>query len=237
MPIGHHTLWNSRMRWFRKNRGGIDVTIKEASSEWTGIKGRIFAWHLDNPLARLPERLLLGDCGPTVQKELARLIRGNEDVADIGAGTGRFSLAVAKQLKSGKVTCLDLSEEMLQRLKRRAEREGLQDRIQIRKGEASASGLENESMDLVMSRNVFHELASPKAVLEEMLRVLKPGGWVLITDFGDTRISRLICRSHREGSHGPFSVQELDTLFAKVGLKNVRIRSVGHWVIGVGQKG
>jgi len=87
-----------------------------------------------------------------------------------------------------------------------------------------------------MAHNVFHELASPRAVLEEMLRVLKPGGWALVTDFRDTRISRLICRSHHEGSHGPFSVQEFETLFTKVGLKNVRIRSVGHWVIGLGQK-
>ena len=71
---------------------------KQITSEWTGIKGRIFAWHFDNPLARLPETLLLGDCRSAVQDEFSRLIRGNEVVLDIGAGTGRFSLAIAKQL-------------------------------------------------------------------------------------------------------------------------------------------
>jgi ubiquinone/menaquinone biosynthesis C-methylase UbiE len=214
----------------------MNMTEKQVTSQWTGIKGRIFAWHLDNPLARLPETLLLGDCRSAVQDEFSRLLQGDEVVLDIGAGTGRFSLAIAKQLKSGKIICLDLSEEMLQHLRRKSEKEGLQDRIQIRKGEASASGLEKESMDLVMSNSVFHELSRPESVLAEMLRVLKPSGWVIITDFKDTRISRLICRSHLEGSHGPFSVHELETLFAKAGLKNIKVRPVRHWVIGVGQK-
>jgi ubiquinone/menaquinone biosynthesis C-methylase UbiE len=217
-------------------RGGINMTEKQGISQWTGIKGRIFAWHLDNPLARYPETLLLGDCRTAVQDEFSRLIQGNEVVLDIGAGTGRFSLAMAEQLSSGKVICLDLSEEMLQHLKRKAEKEGLKDRIQILKGEASDSGLENESMDVVMSHSVFHELSSPEAVLAEMLRILKPSGWVMITEFRDTKISRLIYRSHREELHGPFSVHELETLFAKVGLKNVKVRPVRHWVIGVGQK-
>jgi ubiquinone/menaquinone biosynthesis C-methylase UbiE len=178
----------------------------------------------------------LGNCKSAVQDEFSRLIRGNEVVLDIGAGTGRFSLAIAKKLSSGKVICLDLSEEMLRNLKRKAEKEGLKERIQILKGEASSSGLGNESIDLVMSNSVFHELLSPGAVLAEMLRVLKPNGWVIISDFRDTRISKLICRSHREESHGPFSVHELETLFIQAGLKSVKVSPVRHWVIGIGKK-
>jgi ubiquinone/menaquinone biosynthesis C-methylase UbiE len=214
----------------------MNMTQKQITSEWTGIKGRIFAWHLDNPLARLPETLLLGDCRTAVQDEFSRLIQGNEIILDIGAGTGRFSLAVAKQLNTGEVICLDLSEEMLQHLKRKAEKEGVKERIQILKGEASASGLENESVDLVMSNSVFHELSNPEAVLTEMLRVLKPSGWIIISDFGDTKISRMICRSHHKESHGPFSIHELGTLFTTAGLKNVKVNPVRHWVIGIGKK-
>jgi ubiquinone/menaquinone biosynthesis C-methylase UbiE len=209
---------------------------KQIASEWTGMKGRIFAWHLDNPLARLPETLLLGDCRSAVLNEFSRLIRGNEVVLDIGAGTGRFSLAIAKKLSTGKIICLDLSEEMLLHLQRKAEKEGLKDRIQILKGEASTSGLENESVDLAMSNSVFHELSSPEAVLKEMLRVLKPSGWITIIDFRNTRISRLICRAHHENAHGPFSVHELETLLTKSRLNNVKVSPVRHWVIGMGKK-
>ena len=212
------------------------MTREQGTSPWTGIKGRIFAWHLDNPLARLPETLLLGDCRAAILGELSRLIRGDEVVLDIGAGTGRFSLAIAKRLSTGRVICLDLSEEMLQHLRQKAEKEGLHDRIQILHGEAAASGLESESVDFVMSNSVFHELSSPDSVLAEMLRVLKPGGWVLMTDFRDTRMSRLICRSHHEGSHGPFSVGQLETLFAEAGLKSAKVSPLRHWVIGLAQK-
>jgi ubiquinone/menaquinone biosynthesis C-methylase UbiE len=125
---------------------------------------------------------------------------------------------------------------MLQHLRRKAEKEGLEDRIQILKGEASASGLDNESVDLAMANSVFHELSSPEAGLNEMLRVLKPGGWVMITDFRDTKVSRIICRSHHEESHGPFSVNELETLLTKTGLNSVKVSPVKHWVIGMGKK-
>jgi 2-polyprenyl-3-methyl-5-hydroxy-6-metoxy-1,4-benzoquinol methylase len=107
----------------------MNIMKKEITSEWKGIKGRIFAWHLDSPLARLPENLLLGDCRSAVLNEFSRLIHGNEVVLDIGAGTGWFSLAIAKKLSAGKVICLDLSEEMLHHLKRKAEKEGLKERI------------------------------------------------------------------------------------------------------------
>jgi len=212
------------------------MTEAQGTSQWTRIKGRIFAWHLDNPLARLPETLLLGDCRSAIQEEWSRLIRGDEAVLDIGAGTGRFSLAIAKRLTTGRVICLDLSEEMLQHLRQKAEKEGLHDRIQILRGEAAASRLESESVDFVMSNSVFHELSSPGSVLKEMLRVLKPGGWVLVTDFRDTTVSRLICRCHHEGSHGPLSVGQLETLLGGAGLKNVRVGAVRHWVLGVAQK-
>ena len=102
------------------------MTKKQINSEWIGMKRRIFAWHLDSPLASLPETLLLGDCRSAVLNEFSRLILGTEVVLDVGAGTGRFSLAIAKKLGAGKVICLDLSEEMLQHLKQKAEKRILQ---------------------------------------------------------------------------------------------------------------
>lgn len=211
------------------------MTDKQIITEWTGIRGRIGAWYLNSPLRRLSEVLFLGDCKSAFLSELSRL-KGDEVVLDVGAGSGYFSLAIAKRLSTGKVICLDLSEEMLQRLERNAEREGLKDRIQILKSAASSTGLETESVDLVVSNGVFHELSSPEAVLREMLRVLKPNGWVIITDFRDTRVGKQIGVAHREEAHGPLSVNELEAFFIKAGLKAVKVRPVKHWVIGLGRK-
>jgi ubiquinone/menaquinone biosynthesis C-methylase UbiE len=71
----------------------------------------------------------------------------------------------------------------MKRLERRAEKKGLEGRIRILKAEASSFKLENKSVDLVVSNFVLHELLNPKAVLLKTYRVLRPGGWIVITDF------------------------------------------------------
>lgn len=115
--------------------------------EWTGLKGRIGAWYLNGPLRRLSEVLFLGDVRTVFLREINKLIKGGEVVLDVGAGSGYFSLAIAERLKTGKVICLDLSGEMLQRLERVANRRGLMSRVQILLGTASPIKLEDEAVD------------------------------------------------------------------------------------------
>lgn len=91
-------------------------------------------------------------------------------------------------------------------------------------------------MDLAVSNGLFHELPSPDSVVREMFRVLKPGGWLVVTDFGDTRIGRRLGEAHRDGTHGPFSIRELEILLTRTGLKDVKVTPVRHWVLGAGKK-
>ena len=127
---------------------------------------------------------------------------------------------------------------MLQCLKHKAKEEGLEDRIQIMNGEASSLGLNDESVDLVVSNFVLHEVSSPKTVLMEMIRVLKPNGRVIITDFlSNTLLGKLEVAFHSAEAHGPFSVKELESLFAKCGLKDIKVSQVKkHWIIGMVKK-
>lgn len=212
-------------------------TMEElTTSEWTGVRGRIGGWYLNSPLRTLSEMLLLGNCRGAFLRLATDISPRDGVVLDVGAGSGYFSLALAKSIGARKVICLDLSKEMLQRLQQRAEREGLRERVQIVRAEAVSSGVESDSVDLAVSNGVFHELSDPELVLREMLRVLKPGGWVVVTDFRDTRIGRRIGAAHREGSHGPFGVEGLAALLSQAGLENVRATPVRHWVIGAGRK-
>lgn len=209
---------------------------QKLTSEWSGTKGRIGAWYLNSPLRRLSEILFFGDCRSALLNEVYQLIHGNEVILDVGAGSGYFSLPIAKKLTNGKVICLDLSEVMLQRLEQKADKKNLKDRIQILKVEATDSGLESESMDLIVSNGVFHELLCPEEVLVEMLRVLKPNGWIIITDFRDTQIGKRIAAAHRDEDHGPWGVDELNVLLSNAGLRNVKVLPLKHWVIGSGKK-
>ncbi len=215
---------------------GITKVKIQISYQWAKISGKIFAWHLENPLTRICENLLFGDCLSAILDEISRVIRGNEFILDIGTGTGRFSIAISKRLKNGKLIGLELSEELLQKLKRKVEKLKIKNRILLIKGDALACGLKNESVDLVISNSVFHELLNPDKVLMEMIRVLKPNGWLIVTDFRDTRISKFIYHLHHSQSHGPFSIRELETLFTKSGLKNIKVSPLRNWVMGLGMK-
>lgn len=209
---------------------------KQTWREWTGVKGRIGGWYLNSPLRRLSEILLLGDCKSAFLRVISPLIRGNEVILDIGAGSGYFSLDLAKKISTGKVICVDMSAEMLGWLGKKAEKKGVKNKIQIVKSDATSSGLADGSIDIVISNGLLHEVPDPGAVLREMTRVLKPNGRVIITDFRDTKITRMMESTHRENAHGPFSVDELTMLFNKVGLKKVKVGPEKFWVIGTGKK-
>ncbi|MCJ7435318.1 MAG: class I SAM-dependent methyltransferase [Anaerolineales bacterium] len=107
------------------------MTEQQAISEWTGMKGKLMAGFLNSPLRTIIEVCLFGLPRDAFLDEVSRNLRGDEVVLDVGAGSGYFSLAIAKKLKTGKVICFDLSDEMLQRLKDKAGQAGLENRIQM----------------------------------------------------------------------------------------------------------
>ncbi len=107
------------------------MTEKQTTSKWTGLNGKIMAWFCNSPLRTLIEVWLLGLPRTAFLSEVSNSIHSNEVILDMGAGSGYFSLAIARKLSTGKVICLDLSEEMLSRLERKAEKEGIKDKIQI----------------------------------------------------------------------------------------------------------
>lgn len=213
------------------------MTEKQIVSEWTGLKGKIMAWFLNSPLRTLIEVRLLGLPRSTFLNEVSQRIRGEEVVLDVGSGSGYFSLAIAKKLNVRKVICFDLSEEMLLRLKYKAKKEGVENKIQIMNGEASSLKLDDGSVDLVISNFVLHEVLNPESVLLEMIRVLKPNRWIIITDFlSDTLLGKLEVSAHSKEVHGPFNIIELESLFAKVGLKDIKVFVENRWIIGMGKK-
>ena len=101
-------------------------------------------------------------------------------VADIGCGSGFFTLVVSK--KVAKVYAVDVQMEML---------ESLEDKIRSLKIENIKSllaweneiPLENNSVDLLLSMNTLHEFDDKERMVFEMKRVLKKGGKVLIADW------------------------------------------------------
>jgi arsenite methyltransferase len=117
--------------------------------------------------------------------------RGDEKVLDVGCGRGLMLVGAAKRLTSGRAVGADIWQAVDQSGNRpeaaleNARREGVADRIEVMTGDARALPFPDQSFDIVVSHWVIHNLPSEAErdrALEEMERVLRPGGHLVLAD-------------------------------------------------------
>ena len=112
-------------------------------------------------------------------RELAKDLPENARVLEIAPGPGFLSVALAK-LGPFKVTGLDISQSFVRMASEYAKREGVAARFIH--GSASDIPLEDGFFDLVVCRAAFKNFSEPLKAINEMHRVLKPGGRAVIID-------------------------------------------------------
>ena len=107
-------------------------------------------------------------------------------VLEVGCGNGGFTTAVARMVgEYGTVFALDIQAEMLEKLQQKLNRPENQDIKNVTLLHESAYGLPfvNGSLDLVYMVTVFQEVPDKQKALVEIKRVLKPGGFLAISEF------------------------------------------------------
>lgn len=102
-------------------------------------------------------------------------------VIDLGAGYGGAARWLAQQYGCH-VTCLNLSRVQNARNQLRIQAEGLEQRIRVLHGSYEDIPVPDASMDLVWSQDAFLHSNKRTRILDEVLRVLKPGGELVFTD-------------------------------------------------------
>jgi ubiquinone/menaquinone biosynthesis C-methylase UbiE len=129
-------------------------------------------------VARLPQMWLLRWY---VARRAAAMVQAGQ-AADLGCGPGYLVAALAQAAPGLQVTGIDLSDEMLLEAERYARRFGLEDRVAFKKGDVAEIPFPDASLDLVVSTLSLHHWSNPAAVLDEIARVLRPGGSFLVFD-------------------------------------------------------
>jgi arsenite methyltransferase len=106
-------------------------------------------------------------------------------VADVGAGTGYFSVRLARAVPRGEVIATDLEPDMVRFLRERARREKLPN-LRAIQATSTASGLTESSVDRILVVHVWHHLAARGEYARGLAAALRPGGRVFVVDFSPT---------------------------------------------------
>jgi ubiquinone/menaquinone biosynthesis C-methylase UbiE len=103
-------------------------------------------------------------------------------VMDVGCGMGLFSLAMAKMVgDGGRVIAVDLQQQMLDVLRKRAEKAGVAGSIRFHKCEQNRLGIE-DPVDFALAMMMVHEVPDQQRLLSEIHDCLKPEGKLLVAE-------------------------------------------------------
>ena len=119
-------------------------------------------------------------------KAIAALdIRPGQTVADIGAGSGYYTVRLAEAVgPNGRVFATDIQPGMLALIKKRTHAMvGTSGRVELVLGTPTESKLPDGAVDMALMVDVYHELAQPQTFLRSVKRALKPGGRLVLIEF------------------------------------------------------
>ena len=172
--------------------GSLREAIREEYAEVASSPEKGFHFHTGRPLAHMlgyAEEWLVGIPASSIESfagtgnpfSLGEVLPG-ERVVDVGCGAGIDSLIAARKVGlHGRVIGVDMTPSMLEKARYAAHEAGLKN-VEFREGYAESLPVDEGWADVVISNGVLNLMPDKNTALEEMFRVLKPGGRLQIGD-------------------------------------------------------
>ena len=186
------------------------------------------------------------------RRRVMRIVRRSKahKIMDVATGTGDLAIAMAKRVDRTQILGVDLSEEMLAVARRKVEKQGLEERIMLEKGDAeNLTMVTTESIDAATVAVGVRNFENIERGLSEIYRTLKPGGKLVVLEFSMPknrlvrwvysqyahrllpRIGGMISKDKQAYTYLPDSVEEFPSperfaeILRGVGFKSVKTRS------------
>ena len=186
------------------------------------------------------------------RRRVMRIVRRSKahKIMDVATGTGDLAIAMAKRVDRTQILGVDLSEEMLAVARRKVEKQGLEERIMLAKGDAENFDMvTSESIDAATVAFGVRNFENIERGLKEIYRTLKPGGKLVVLEFSMPknrvvrwvysqyahrllpRIGGMISKDKQAYTYLPDSVEEFPSperfadILRGVGFKSVKSRS------------
>ena len=109
-------------------------------------------------------------------------IEKNSVVADIGAGTGYYTFKICTKVPEGRVYAIEIQDDAVNYLKNKVGQLDIQN-VTVIKGKEQSPELTENSIDLAMMVDVYHELLYPHEMLQSIKKSLKPKGKLLLIEY------------------------------------------------------
>jgi ubiquinone/menaquinone biosynthesis C-methylase UbiE len=159
-------------------------------------------------------------------------------ILDIGTGSGRIPINIARLCQEFDITAIDMSENMLAIAKKNSTANGTDNRIEFKVADAKQLPFQDNTFDMVISHVTLHHIPNPLSMLKEVNRVLKPGGGILIRDlkrpanplmlslyvniFGKNS-NKFQRKLYRDSLKASFSQKEFQQMLADSGIPRARV--------------
>lgn len=179
-----------------------------------------------------------GYLSPGGPDEVRRVVEGvdftGRKVLDIGCGSGGITLFLAREYPLSHITGFDVEQPVIDAAVRRAQQEGLSGRASFLRGDPGPLPFDDESFDIVFSKDALIHVADKEALFAEIFRVLRPGGrfaasdWLIAHDGEPSAKMRAYLEA--EGlSFGMASPARYEAAMRKAGFRDVRTVNRNPW--------
>jgi ubiquinone/menaquinone biosynthesis C-methylase UbiE len=128
-----------------------------------------------------------GFLSPGGPAEVAAMLQGHNiidrRILDIGSGLGGVDVLLAQEHGAGEVIGIDVEEQLIEAARERVSRQRLDNKIRFQLVDPGPLPFPDQSFHVIFSKDAFVHILDKPALYREVIRVLKPGGWMIAADW------------------------------------------------------